>query len=116
MHFYRALLRLYPGFLQAEYCDELCRTFAARTRAFRGPFRSIAIVLAALADVVPNAMAAQWDVLRQDLGYAARSLSRMPGFALTAILVLALGVGANTAVFSIADFVFVRPLPFSDPD
>jgi putative ABC transport system permease protein len=116
MRLYRALLRLYPGFFRAEYQDELCRAFAARAAEFHGPLRPIAIVLAALADVVPNAFAAHGDVLRQDLVYAARSLRRMPGFALTAILVVALGVGANTAVFSIADLVFVRPLPFSDPD
>ena len=55
--------------------------------------------------MIPNAIAVHWDVLRQDLRYAARSLRRTPGFALTAVLVVALGVGANTAVFSLADFV-----------
>jgi hypothetical protein len=44
-----------------------------------------------------------------------RALRRTPGFAITAVLVAALGVGANTAVFSLADFVLVRPLPFADP-
>jgi predicted permease len=55
------------------------------------------------------------DILRQDLRFAARSLRRTPGFAITAVLVVALGVGANTAVFSLADFVFMRPLPFREP-
>ncbi len=44
------------------------------------------------------------------------SLNRARGFAFTAILVTALGVGANTAAFSVADFVLLRPLPFADPD
>ena len=44
-----------------------------------------------------------------------RTLRRSPGFALTAILVVALGVGANTAAFSVADFVLIRPLPFPEP-
>ncbi|HKH48659.1 MAG TPA: ABC transporter permease, partial [Thermoanaerobaculia bacterium] len=66
--------------------------------------------------MIPNAIAAHWEIFCRDLGYAARSLRRTPGFALTAVLVVALGVGANTAVFSIADLVFVRPLPFADPD
>ena len=52
----------------------------------------------------------------QDLRYAVRSLLRSPGFALTAVLVTALGVGANTAAFSVADFVLFRPLPFADPE
>jgi hypothetical protein len=51
------------------------------------------------------APAAQWDILKQDLRYTVRTLSRARGFALTAILVTGLGVGANTAAFSVADFV-----------
>lgn len=60
--------------------------------------------------------AAQWDILKQDLRYTLRTLKRSRGFALTAILVTALGTGANTAAFSVADFVLLRPLPFPDPD
>lgn len=63
-----------------------------------------------------NAPAVHWDILKQDLRYAVRTLSRARGFALTAILVTALGVGANTAAFSVADFVLFRPLPFPAPD
>jgi predicted permease len=63
-----------------------------------------------------NALAAQWDILKQDLRYTGRTLTRSRGFALTAILVTALGIGANTAAFSVADFVLLRPLPFPDPD
>jgi putative ABC transport system permease protein len=114
MRFYHALLRLYPASFRTEYREELCYAFGERTRELFGPLASLRILLAALADVIPNAIAAHWDVLRQDLGYAARSLWRTPGFALTAVLVVALGVGANTAVFSLADFVFVRPLPYAD--
>src|SRR5215210_5109453 len=114
MRFYGALLRFYPASFRAEYRDELCHAFADRASELSGPLAPVMIILAALADVIPNAIAAHWDVLRQDLGYAARSLWRTPGFALTAVLVATLGVGANTAVFSLADFVFVRPLPYTD--
>src|SRR5581483_10871999 len=60
--------------------------------------------------------ARQADMLKQDLRYTARTLNRARGFALTAVLVTALGVGANTAAFSVADFVLLRQLPFRDPD
>ncbi|HVE79684.1 MAG TPA: ABC transporter permease, partial [Gemmatimonadaceae bacterium] len=113
---YRALLRLYPASFRAEYEDELTTVFAARMRERSGPLAPLVNLLAAIGDVVPSAVAAHWDVLRQDLAYTARALRRAPGFAATVVLVAALGVGANTAAFSLADFVLVRPLPFREPD
>lgn len=116
MRFYRALLRLYPASFRLEYGDELRAVFAERMREVAGPLAPLRRGVAAIADVVPNAIAVHADMLRQDLRYAARSLRRTPGFAVTAILVVALGVGANTAAFSLADFVLVRPLPFPRAD
>jgi predicted permease len=112
MRFYRALLRLYPSSFRNEYGQALCAAFEERMRGRSG----LAMFFAALADVVPNAVAVHLDILGQDVRFTARALRRAPGFAFTAILVVALGVGANTAAFSLADFVLLRPLPFAEPD
>ncbi len=115
MRLYRLLLHLYPQSFRHEYGGEMRAVFARRRERASG-FGVAALWWSVVTDVLANAMLVHLEVLKQDLRYTARVLRRAPGFAATAIVIVALGIGATTAAFSVTDFVLIRPLPFPEPD
>ena len=90
--------------------------FRQRLRDANSGFSRLVLWIGVARETVWNALAAHADILEQDLRYTVRTLNRSRGFAATAIAIVALGVGANTAAFSITDFVLIRPLPFVQPE
>jgi len=115
---YRLLLRCYPGEFRDEYEREMLETFRERLGEDRKVGWGAVVMLwrQVLVDSVLRAPGEHLDVLRQDIRYGMRSLRRAPVFALTAIATLALGVGANTAIFSVVHAVALRPLPYDEPE
>jgi predicted permease len=115
MLLYRALLRIYPRSFRREYGAEMEAIFRARRRQATG-LAVAGLWAEAVSDVVVNGVLAHWEQFTQDVRYSLRSLSHARGFAITAVVIAALGTGATTTTFSVADHVLVRPLPFPDSD
>src|SRR5262245_139654 len=109
-------IRLELEFHVAERADELRDSGLSPEEAERRARVTLGNPLLQ-AERTRDADVALWaDGVARSLRHAARSLGRAPGFALTVVATLALGIGANTAVFSALDAVLLRPLPFPDAD
>ena len=113
---FRLLLALYPGEFRDEYGRELALVFADRYRDAATGIERLQVFLQAVAGVLREAPKEHAQLVVQDLRYALRLMLRSPGFAVTAVLTLALGIGANTAIFQSIDAVAWRPLPIPHPE
>lgn len=128
---YRFLLRALPARFRALHGREMEEVFVAtlhqRRREGRGAWllgwgAGVADLAAASVRLrlarqgPPRSRGAPFEVIRQDLRTALRSLGRAPGYGLVAMLTLALGIGANTALFSVVNALLLRPQPHvADP-
>ena len=108
---YRWLLRLYPRDFRDEYGEEMSLLFRARSSD-----GSVRLWLQILGDLVFHAPNEHWSTMKQDVRYAVRTLLRAPTFAAMVIATLALGIGANSVIFSAVDAVLLRDAPVSDPE